>query len=112
MIRRPPRSTLFPYTTLFRSDVAADNNRGKTARGRAQLIPTPWVTVGVTGVYGPERDSTDAHQRSLLSGDITVDRGPLIIGAELNFGREQNGGANPTWRGGAAILFPPEVEFG
>src|SRR3712207_6890434 len=23
MIRRPPRSTLFPYTTLFRSDVVA-----------------------------------------------------------------------------------------
>src|SRR5690348_17398434 len=25
MIRRPPRSTLFPYTTLFRSDPAAVN---------------------------------------------------------------------------------------
>src|SRR5260370_32375999 len=24
MIRRPPRSTLFPYTTLFRSQVAVD----------------------------------------------------------------------------------------
>src|SRR2546427_6859568 len=24
MIRRPPRSTLFPYTTLFRSDVLVD----------------------------------------------------------------------------------------
>src|SRR5260370_1592246 len=24
MIRRPPRSTLFPYTTLFRSDVAGN----------------------------------------------------------------------------------------
>src|SRR5256885_16333373 len=24
MIRRPPRSTLFPYTTLFRSDAARD----------------------------------------------------------------------------------------
>src|SRR3712207_7597660 len=24
MIRRPPRSTLFPYTTLFRSSVATD----------------------------------------------------------------------------------------
>src|SRR3712207_7666888 len=24
MIRRPPRSTLFPYTTLFRSDQAAE----------------------------------------------------------------------------------------
>src|SRR2546425_7099501 len=25
MIRRPPRSTLFPYTTLFRSAVSADS---------------------------------------------------------------------------------------
>src|SRR5258707_8966681 len=25
MIRRPPRSTLFPYTTLFRSQQAAEN---------------------------------------------------------------------------------------
>src|SRR6266487_5874056 len=25
MIRRPPRSTLFPYTTLFRSDGSRDN---------------------------------------------------------------------------------------
>src|SRR5947208_7750429 len=24
MIRRPPRSTLFPYTTLFRSDLSAE----------------------------------------------------------------------------------------
>src|SRR2546426_7094868 len=27
MIRRPPRSTLFPYTTLFRSWVWEDNHR-------------------------------------------------------------------------------------
>src|SRR3712207_8549854 len=27
MIRRPPRSTLFPYTTLFRSDRLADHAR-------------------------------------------------------------------------------------
>src|SRR3712207_7680719 len=27
MIRRPPRSTLFPYTTLFRSDDVADDAR-------------------------------------------------------------------------------------
>src|SRR5260221_6520331 len=26
MIRRPPRSTLFPYTTLFRSDVDRDTD--------------------------------------------------------------------------------------
>src|SRR2546430_8868210 len=28
MIRRPPRSTLFPYTTLFRSRISAPNNLG------------------------------------------------------------------------------------
>src|SRR3712207_9142266 len=27
MIRRPPRSTLFPYTTLFRSVIAIENAR-------------------------------------------------------------------------------------
>src|SRR3712207_7328271 len=33
MIRRPPRSTLFPYTTLFRSDVR-ERWRGAGQRGR------------------------------------------------------------------------------
>src|SRR6267143_5759886 len=41
MIRRPPRSTLFPYTTLFRSrlqDSVADRGRrhGHGVAGRAQ----------------------------------------------------------------------------
>src|SRR5438552_14970780 len=27
MIRRPPRSTLFPYTTLFRSELVAETER-------------------------------------------------------------------------------------
>src|SRR3712207_7515009 len=31
MIRRPPRSTLFPYTTLFRSAPAPDDRRGGLA---------------------------------------------------------------------------------
>src|SRR2546430_13596597 len=36
MIRRPPRSTLFPYTTLFRSGVRAGSRyrRGPAARDR------------------------------------------------------------------------------
>src|SRR2546427_2208380 len=32
MIRRPPRSTLFPYTTLFRSDF--DRSFGRDAHGK------------------------------------------------------------------------------
>src|SRR5688572_31367800 len=36
MIRRPPRSTLFPYTTLFRSrQRALSRRRGRPARGAA-----------------------------------------------------------------------------
>src|SRR5260370_26964225 len=31
MIRRPPRSTLFPYTTLFRSGIAALHHAGEEA---------------------------------------------------------------------------------
>src|SRR3712207_7577859 len=36
MIRRPPRSTLFPYTTLFRSEEAAgrDGEGGEDVVGR------------------------------------------------------------------------------
>src|SRR5438034_6262609 len=33
MIRRPPRSTLFPYTTLFRSAVRAADLARSTGRG-------------------------------------------------------------------------------
>src|SRR6266496_2903774 len=33
MIRRPPRSTLFPYTTLFRSPASCSAARSVTARG-------------------------------------------------------------------------------
>src|SRR3712207_7355371 len=30
MIRRPPRSTLFPYTTLFRSDLRVDGGMARS----------------------------------------------------------------------------------
>src|SRR5437868_8031284 len=34
IIRPPPRSTLFPYTTLFRSPIQGDERRGGGARSR------------------------------------------------------------------------------
>src|SRR5256885_5824570 len=36
MIRRPPRSTLFPYTTLFRSRTAAQIDQRKSPCASAQ----------------------------------------------------------------------------
>src|SRR5438270_9165548 len=51
MIRRPPRSTLFPYTTLFRSAIAA---RLREAHGiEAQSI---WSDDGIA-LHFPEADA-------------------------------------------------------
>src|SRR2546429_8411064 len=44
MIRRPPRSTLFPYTTLFRSDAGEWSAGPRTAHGDAAF---PGVLRGV-----------------------------------------------------------------
>src|SRR5438045_8037462 len=40
MLRRPPISTLFPYTTLFRSPVPAPDSRSRSDRRRS-TIRTP-----------------------------------------------------------------------
>src|SRR5260221_11059617 len=52
MIRRPPRSTLFPYTTLFRSGVGVDT---MTQSGIANLakggIVTPVITPTLDNRY-------------------------------------------------------------
>src|SRR3712207_9066147 len=38
MIRRPPRSTLFPYTTLFRSRDDADRVPGEAGKAADQVL--------------------------------------------------------------------------
>src|SRR5260370_8096731 len=43
MIRRPPRSTLFPYTTLFRSI-----NSGLSLNGTTSGVVTPNIALGST----------------------------------------------------------------
>src|SRR2546430_6120513 len=57
MIRRPPRSTLFPYTTLFRSWRARRGQRlGETASpGRA---PRPELSYRRQAGRGQDRKST------------------------------------------------------
>src|SRR3712207_8858143 len=44
MMRRPPRSTLFPYTTLFRSDLTAPATAGW--RRAVIFLPEDWRTWG------------------------------------------------------------------
>src|SRR3712207_8303334 len=59
MIRRPPRSTLFPYTTLFRS---LAETRDEEAYCRATFGRTPIELAEELGWIGP--DVWHAHLRS------------------------------------------------
>src|SRR2546429_557611 len=73
MIRRPPRSTLFPYTTLFRSQI-------QRLRGR-----------------GAENATTDA-ERAFGLRLPTHERELLRLSREIDAIRERH---NSSWRGGS-----------
>src|SRR2546422_5527857 len=44
MIRRPPRSTLFPYTTLFRSPLLQRKRAGSARPGFDRHVRWNWIT--------------------------------------------------------------------
>src|SRR5688572_32190405 len=58
MIRRPPRSTLFPYTTLFRSGPGGGGRRGQGLGVLAQHSEHRAVGHGPGGGQGQDRKST------------------------------------------------------
>src|SRR5258708_24626719 len=78
MIRRPPRSTLFPYTTLFRScRVRTRRSRHSpwpseaTSTGRA--TPTAWWSP-IRWSVTPSRNRSEEHTSELQSPDHLVCR--------------------------------------
>src|SRR5256885_9620887 len=56
MIRRPPRSTLFPYTTLFRSVLS----------GQLELVPHPCLD-GAAAVAQLQSQRSEEHTSELQS---------------------------------------------
>src|SRR5258708_22551460 len=64
MIRRPPRSTLFPYTTLFRSRQPGDED---AAHRMTREIQEPTVPMLARVVLDLERD--DGHECVLPLGE-------------------------------------------
>src|SRR2546430_12322359 len=68
MIRRPPRSTLFPYTTLFRSDVAVlDQDQGV-------LYRLPPRAVEQRGAFEGDDPRSEEHTSELQSQSNLVCR--------------------------------------
>src|SRR5256885_9571472 len=70
MIRRPPRSTLFPYTTLFRSRSGAAEGRQPFSAERAALVRER-SAAGV-GARGRGRRSLDRKSTRLNSSHLVI----------------------------------------
>src|SRR3712207_8576838 len=76
MIRRPPRSTLFPYTTLFRSEALAGHD---TVVFHGRAMPPDWRFAGpegreVTVRVTPRFARSEEHTSELQSRQYLVCR--------------------------------------
>src|SRR3712207_8972762 len=95
MIRRPPRSTLFPYTTLFRSKVAVRSGTGNLGIGRftngeARFkngfgdirvgVPeaTPVWTDIVTGTGRSEKHTSELQSRQYLVCRLLLEKNNIV----------------------------------
>src|SRR3712207_8903339 len=81
MIRRPPRSTLFPYTTLFRSGLASRAGAGAASAGPVACsgampfcpaaspsapCASPKMEMPLTGVGRSEEHTSELQSRQYL----------------------------------------------
>src|SRR2546422_2147667 len=65
MIRRPPRSTLFPYTTLFRSP-RNGSRRPRTPRSRPGCASRAWSRPAASSAP-PDPSRSEEHTSELQS---------------------------------------------
>src|SRR5256884_9010737 len=117
MIRRPPRSTLFPYTTLFRSlyngydanlvssEGAKKNGMEKMARfvaTRGVLLDLPrvkgvdWLEPGYAITVDDLEAATSAHSVAIETGDaLLVRTGQMAMCRARGGGGDYAGGDAP-----------------
>src|SRR3989442_10392215 len=77
MIRRPPRSTLFPYTTLFRSNRSSLVRNGAASSegpecGVVRLRGLTAAKVGSEKAVGPARAFRDRKSTRLNSSHVRI----------------------------------------
>src|SRR3712207_5732000 len=84
MIRRPPRSTLFPYTTLFRSDCGKlgtllETNEILLEKGAARRVNFPGVTI-----HDPVYIEDGVQiERSEIGPNVSIEQGTRVSGSRL-----------------------------
>src|SRR2546430_10765065 len=99
MIRRPPRSTLFPYTTLFRSSYGKDYGNTRYTRSKkitsqnvGALVPR-WVyqTGGPIGSFETtprsEEHTSELQSQSNLVCRLLLEKKKKRTGSEVDLSR-------------------------
>src|SRR5438309_5595335 len=90
MIRRPPRSTLFPYTTLFRSCMPCFKNitSGKYGKVRCPLCRASWKrtklrnnlqTLDFSSLYRSEEHTSELQSQFHLVCRLLLEKKKLVI---------------------------------
>src|SRR3989442_2897054 len=83
MIRRPPRSTLFPYTTLFRSAPSTTPCAAETAAREGSVYatarPTPISKYAATGVGRSEEHTSELQSRPHLVCRLLLEKNKIIL---------------------------------
>src|SRR5438552_11061327 len=73
MLRRPPISTLFPYTTLFRSNTSTDFRETFSTVQEGTLIPA----------FRARRRARASHSTTFVSsvlwGNFAINRSPFLL---------------------------------
>src|ERR1039458_1586546 len=88
MIRRPPRSTLFPYTTLFRSQAhlrAYCSSEGRRQAGRTESALEVW-SMALVPTYRPAglSDRERRHRRRYLSITLLTCLVLVMVGSTIH----------------------------
>src|SRR2546422_4392584 len=97
MIRRPPRSTLFPYTTLFRSPQPFSSRRVELSRVRIEDLLQNHVAVVIVGVslrevanpLGGRRHGRGKRKRAVVASLFEVEEKERFVSLD----RASNGAA-------------------
>src|SRR5260221_795989 len=98
MIRRPPRSTLFPYTTLFRSPVHMANGLHVTKTGVEITFTNPLDAATAVDAGNWSVDRSEEHTSELQSHSDLVCRLLLEKKKKKKIGQRTTCESNDTQR--------------
>lgn len=90
-------------------DAQVDENHAKTVGLRVGVLPTESSSFGIGGLFGPEGEQGDTHNRWLLTGDYALEPArDWIVAGEANYGGEKDfvaDGEDASWYGATLTLF-------